>query len=281
MGKGMFKPEEGSVAAPFTTYHYLSQLEIDFKAPVLRTEKLNVLVGYKYFIENYDLNEIGADFSSTFNTLNDHHLKSNSLSLYMTRPLNETKYLALRFRYSTNGNYRNWINFNPKYAIYKGLVVYGIKPHEDLEWGIGLSFSQSFRRTYLIPFLIYNRNFNDHWGLEAVLPASIQLRYNINPKNLALFGFEYESQSYRLSVEETPQPTFDYAFNRSAVLVYGTLEHQFFRWIWSSLKFGFQMNFSTEFEGKTDLTSGFRVEPSNGLFISLGFFISPPDDLFD
>ena len=277
LGDGTFEPEDVTLNQPYSEFEKIQNFEFDMKVPLVIEDDLKILIGYKYFFEKYDFRLIGADYSDTFLELDQRKLKNNSFSFYMSKPLNETRYMGFRFRYSLNGNYKGWANFVNHYAIYKATAVYMIKPNPDLEWGFGLNASRSFRRMNLLPFFVYNRNFNSRWGVEAALPGFLFSRINVNEKNILLAGIEYDSQSYRVSVEDAANGPLDYALNHSEFLASMELEHQFSSWVWASFKFGYQMNFSSDFESKSLVTPDFKVEPTNAVFFRVTLFVSPPD----
>ncbi|MCB0549069.1 MAG: hypothetical protein KDD19_15930 [Phaeodactylibacter sp.] len=281
-GGGQFKAEDTILTQPLTEFRNLSYVKFDIKLPVINKESFKLLLNYSYFSELYDIKRFGADFSEAFRELNDSALKSNSLGVIVSKPLGEFNYLAFRFKLSANGNFGGLGRFfEDRYAIYKFYGIYAIKPSDDFEWGVGLAYSKSFRRNNLIPFLLFNRNFNDKWGIESVFPANAFLRYNLGDGDILLFGVEYDSQSYRVSGPDAGSPSglFDYAINHSEFLISTRVEHQFARWIWGNFKAGYRFNFSTDFEAKSPGTTPFNVEQSNALFFQVGFFISPPDDL--
>ncbi len=279
-GGGRFKAEDTLLILPLTEFRNLTYLKFDLKAPVINRTGLKVLLNYSYFSELYDIKRFGPDFSQAFRELNDSPLKSSSIGLILSKPLGEYHYLAFRFKLSANGNYGGIGRFfEDRFAIYKFYGIYAIKPSEDFEWGLGLAYSKSFRRNNLIPFLLFNRNFSGKWGMEAVFPANIFLRYNLGQGDILLFGLEYDSQSYRLSVPDTNMGGLDFAVNHSEFLASLRVEHQFARWIWGNFKAGYRFNFSTDFEAKAPGTTPFNVEQSNGLFFQAGFFLSPPDDI--
>ena len=279
-GGGRFKPEDTLLTPPLTEFRNLSYLKFDLKAPVINKENFKVLLSFSYFSELYDFKRFGPDFGSTFRELNDSDLKSSSLGLILSKSLDEFHYLAFRFKLAANGNYNGLGRFfEDRYAIYKFYGIYAIKPNEDFEWGFGLAYSKSFRRNNFVPFLLFNRNFNEKWGMEAVLPANAFLRYNLGAGDILLFGVEYDSQSYRLIVPNTGLDNYDFAINHSEFLVSMRIEHQFANWIWGNFKAGYRFNFSTDFEAKAPGTTPFNVEQSNAMFFQFGFFLSPPDDL--
>ncbi len=275
LGNGTFEDEDGNVSAPYSEYKNWNQLDFGLKMPIIHKDQFKLLLSYKYNVESFDISSLGADFPETFQELNDKRLKKNSLGIILTKPLNETNYLAFRLGYSTNGNYAGLMNFDSKYAIYKALALFGVKPHDNFEWGIGLSYSQSFRKSSVVPFLLYNRSFNNRWGIESVFPSYIYGRYNLGKKSIFLFGVDYNSQSYRMK-----STLSDYAMNHSEVLGMLRLEKQIVPWVWANAKLGYQLNFSTDFESKNDISTPFKVEPTNGIFFQIGIFLSPPDEFF-
>lgn len=276
LGEGTYGENDNPFSAPpFSTFHSLQQLQFKIKTPIINKDNLKLLAGYKYEMEHFNFKQIGIDFSDVFEGLANDKLKSNSLSLLLSRPFTETKYFALRFRYSSNGDYKQFMSFKNKYSIYKLLGFYAIKPNEDLEWGFGLNISKSFRRTNFLPFFVYNKNFNQRWGIESVFPGFVFGRYNINPRNIFLFGAEYNSQSYRIDFDNSNEDPLAFDYNHSELVTSIKLEHRFFPWFWGSIKTGYQIHFSNEFESKNDFSESFRAEPSDAFFFRIGLFVSP------
>ncbi|MCB9035322.1 MAG: hypothetical protein H6557_01750 [Lewinellaceae bacterium] len=283
-GGGVYKAQDTMLTSPLTEFRNHNHLKASLKAPVLNKDNLKVLLTFSYSSEVFDIKRFGPDFNNIFHELNDADLKNSTLGIVVAKPLDEIHYLAFRFRLAANGNYAGLGRyFEDRYAIYKFYGIYAVKPSEDLEWGIGLAYSKSFRRNNLVPFLVYNRNLNNKWGIEAVLPANAFLRYNLGHGDILLLGAEYDSQSYRLLI---PTPgnghgtgVADFAMNHSEFLLSARAEHKFAEWIWGNFKFGYRMNFSTNFEAKSPGTVPFNVDPSNSFFFQIGFFLSPPDHL--
>lgn len=279
MNSGSFEADEGdpSLTGPSSKYKVWQNLNIKVKIPLVNKENLKVLIGYSYFSDLINFNSLGQDYQPTFSSLNTHPLKSNSFGLYITRPLNEKHYIGGRFRLSSNGNYGGWMQFEEKSNIYKFLGIYGVKPNDNLEWGIGINMAKGFRGFNIVPFFIYNRTFNEKWGIESALPGFIYGRYNINATNILLAGAEYGSKSYRIEVDNSASDVFDYAYNHSEVRISIRLEHRFAPWIWGNLRVGYQTNFTNEFESRSDNTPGFQLDPTSAAFFNIGLFVSPPN----
>jgi len=253
----------------------LSFVQFKLKIPILVKGRTKVLLGYKYFAEFYDFEIIRTDFAQTLQTLDKQSLKNTDYSVIISHTINESKYFHLRYKYAANGNFSSIFNFESKHSINSIMGIYGIRKSEDFEWGIGLVFSNSFRRNNLIPFMLYNRSFSDKWGIESLFPYNLFFRYNLNAKTIALFGVEYNSQSYRLAINDALQNTLDYAFNHSEVLCSVDIERHLTSWIWANLKLGYQFNFDNEFEAKSMNAANFQANQASGLFLNIGVFVSP------
>ena len=260
---------------PSSSLNNLNNFSLKLKIPLLLKERTKILLGYSYFYESYHFDNVGLDFSETFQNLDNDRLKGNGYSVIVSHSLNEKNYLGFRYKYGVNGNYEGWTNFDSRYAIHSFMGLYGIKKTENFEWGVGVLFSTSFRRTTGIPFLLYNRTFNDKWGIESMFPANVFLRHNIGPLAIAAVGLEYNSRSYRLDVDNTSNVPLDYAFNHSELLFSANLEKHLTSWIWANVKLGYQQNFSSDFEPRSDETLFFQAEPQNGVYLQIGIFVSP------
>ncbi len=279
VGSGTYEPETDNQQAPFSKYKQWQAWRISVNAPILNKPGLKLLVGYRYVGESANFSSFGFNNPETFQALDEKLLQSNSLSILFNKSLNEKQYLLVRLRNSANGNYSGLKLYNQRYNIHKLLAMYGVKPNEDFEWGLGLNFSTGFRRRIsLLPFIMYNRNFNDKWAIESALPAFVYIRRNLNEKTLLLGGFEYSGQSYRLDVKKDITH-LDYAFNHSEILASVQMERQIVDWIWMNLKVGYQYNLSSDFQSKSADSPAFQVEPTNAPFFQIGLFLSPPKHL--
>lgn len=275
---GTFNEQDIPFTGQLSQYDKWEQVEFKIKIPVVLKDNFKLLVGYQHFSEFFQFTDVGSDFNPVFSELNTTRMKSNSLSVIVSKPINETQYTAFRFKYTSNGDYDKFFSFEGKYAIFKFLGLYAFKPNDNLEWGIGLGVSKSFRRNNILPFILFNKNFNDKWGIESVLPGLIFGRYNINKSNILLFGAEYNSESYRLDINDDSNILpLAYAYNHSEVITSVRVEHRFSPWIWGDIKAGYQFNFSSDFEAKNEISPVFNANPTGSPFFRIGIFVSPPD----
>ena len=263
-----------------------SRLSFKLKAPVIYRKDFTLLVGFAHYREEFDVSRLSNGGESILNNIHDRSLKSSRLSLYMIKPINKKYYLAFKGDASFNGDYDGLVNFNNQYLKYNIGLILGVKPRADLEWGVGLLFRSSFVRSSVpvLPFGMYNRTFNDKWGIEAILPVSIKARYNINSRNLILFGPEFESRSYSLddinnANSNSTAISSRHFMRRSELKFSATFEHQISNWVWMSAQAGYSHNFNTRFtevDIKGTVLPEVAFAPADGVFFKVGIFVSPP-----
>ena len=243
-----------------------------------------MLIGFAHYREEYSVSNLTNGDETILNKIHDTSLKSSRLSLYMIKPVNEKMYLAFKGDASFNGDYNGLISFDERYLKYNIGLILGVKPQDNVEWGVGLLFRSSFVRSSVpvLPFGIYNRTFNDKWGIETVLPVSIKARYNINSKSLLLFGPEYESRSYSLdniNYGNSNNTYSEYFMKRSEMKFAVAYEHQISDWVWFHAQAGYSHNFNTKFtevDIKGVTLPEVMVAPADGVFFKMGVFVSPP-----
>lgn len=251
------------------------QLEVKLRIPVLLKARTKVLLGLQYFQETYEFEEddlLESDF--IFQRLNQTPLKRSRLTLSVGHSLNSKFYTAFRLEAAYSGDYSGIINFDDRYATYKGTAALGYKKSARLEYGLGLYYSNSFRRNQILPFAFYNQTFSDKFGLEFLIPVKLKARYNISDRSLLLFGPEYKSQSYSLDVPDEQDNLSIAHIRRQAIEFSATYMYNTGGWTWMEFSAGYLSNFNTRVEDPT-LGTAFGIQPADGPFIKLGFFLSP------
>jgi hypothetical protein len=146
-------------------------------APVVSGTKGILNLGATYWRTAYS----GTSFPDLlYSPLEQRGLHSAGINSTLFKPLNEKNLLIVQA--SLDGN---------------ALVQQGASP-DSLMWGLGVSRTYRMGRLIHVPVLLYNRTFNDRWGLELLLPARGVVRRNFNPKTLATLGFELEGNQYAM-----------------------------------------------------------------------------------
>ncbi|KAA9325001.1 DUF6268 family outer membrane beta-barrel protein [Adhaeribacter soli] len=240
--------------------------EIKGYVPLWNRPHLKIVLGVGYEREEFNFKEntgYTTDYAY-FRNLQDKGLKSLSAQLAVVRPVNYRNYWILRVKGQLNGDYTSSeLNFSD-YLRTTAEAIYGWKINKDFSWGVGAQLGYQFGRKTIYPAVLYNRTFNDRWGLEAVFPAAAVMRYNKSDKTLFYAGYNLDGFSYIIKVDKPPfssDPAF--ANLKTIELRHNDLrlklrwEQEIYDFIWFSLEGGLRYNIAYDaFEqgSKRDVT---------------------------
>lgn len=254
----------------------LDEFKFKFKIPIVNAESFKALLGFEHGWDIFRFDLIGSAQSDFFFQLDGQKLKYNKFSAYFTKSFNHKYYAVMRVRASFNGDYENFVNIDRRYSNYSAMGVFGVKPHEELEYGFGLSYSNGFNRVRILPFAVYNRTFNEKWGIETLIPVQFFARYNADPQTILLFGAEYTSRRYSIDIYDALRELNDEVYLRNAgINVVGSLERKLFSWVWLNAKAGYHLPFNTQIEGISNPNDSFNYRQGAFPFFKLSIFVTP------
>ncbi|WP_116125354.1 hypothetical protein [Lewinella sp. IMCC34183] len=279
---------DGAIDGGAQTVTHLEQFTFKFKVPLMNKPQTKLLLGYEWDTEKYWFRnpyEGHEQEQTLFQLLDERRLKANKLSAYFTHSWDERFYSSGRVRMSLNGDYQGLIDFGSIYRTYSAAFVYGKKVGPDEEWAIGITYSHNAARQIALPFFVYNRTFNAHWGIQTALPGQAYLRRNVGPRlvNTFLLGATFDSKYYALNTE--PQEGRDFSslgqfFLRNngirAMLQY---EHNFFPWVWAFAQGGYFIPWQTRFNPADDVDLDLNTKVDARPFFRVGIFLAPPKEL--
>ena len=227
---GNFTPDEAPVGVQPSKVNHLARLRMRLKIPLLVKPKTKILLGADHFQEQYRINFVEPRYADQLALIDSEILRTTRFSAYVLQSMGESNYLGLRARVSYSGNFDGLLSTDKFYRQIRVSGIWGVKKREDLEWGVGFFYSNSFVRNIVLPFFIYNRTYNERWGLEAAFPVSVLMRYNFSPTQLLLFGPEFSSASYAMNTDNNHKLD-DYYFRHTELNFGARYEHQLFPWI--------------------------------------------------
>ncbi|MBI5914249.1 MAG: hypothetical protein HY842_02650 [Bacteroidetes bacterium] len=259
------------------------RFETRLKLPILNTPGLKAMLGFEHTLERYHFLDIDPDNYPLFKRLNEAELKNLGIAAYVVHPINHKYYTCFRLSANWQGDYSTFISLDNRYAVYRLAGVFGVKKRDDLEYGAGILLNKGYRGTSVVPFGFYNQTFNDHWGVEAILPSSIKIRYNFNDRQLAMFGTELSSQNYALNVKEPVNNPFvtnqtekaPYHFSRSSLDLVGSFYQQLTGWTWLQFKVGYAFRTNATARDLPERLT-YDLKPSGSMVGVVSFFLSPP-----
>ena len=281
LGSGDIAAPNNEFAQPYPEYSKFRKLRTKVSIPIIRQERLKTVMSFSYDAEQYEIENIVSDYQQLITSTNNINFKSSSIDLSWAYSLNEKNYLGGKFSLSYNGSYDGLVSFSQRYAVYSAGVAYGIKNHEDNEWGVVLDASKNFRNQGLraLPFLFWNKTLNDKWGFQLTLPSAVNLRYNMNSETILIASANFNGDSYsfdQVSINNRP-----IAFNHSEILTTIKLQRQIIPWLWLDLQAGYHFNFNSSFELQTTQETLLTIDPGNSILMKFGIFVSPPDKFLD
>ncbi|MCS7019062.1 MAG: hypothetical protein RMJ87_06305 [Cytophagales bacterium] len=235
-------PSEGNPTATFLSHG----LRLGANFPVISRSSIIINLGVNYYESRMAFENQAAVNNAMHRALKERGLRTTGLMATIFKPLNEKNFVIVAANADLNGNY-NFADVQPLSTLrYSILGIYGWKKSDKLMWGLG------WARTYrlgevnnTVPLLMYNRTFNDRWGIEALLPARLNIRHNFSPTSLLLLGYELEGNSYH--IRTTSSDPFSQRINgaeirRSELKARLTYERQISGFIWLSAQAGIRMN---------------------------------------
>ena len=281
LGSGEITTPNGEISEPFPSYSKFRKFRSKLALPIIRTPQVRTIIGFSHEAEQYEIEELSNDFLGLIGATDDLNFKSTTFDIAFSFSPNEYNYIGAKFNLSYNGSYAGLVDFSSQFAIYSGAVAYGIKKNEDNEWGFGLAGSKNFRDQgfRVLPFVFWNKTFNDHWGFQFTFPTSYNLRYTYDPKTIVVLGANYNGESYSFDQKNNDNRTI--AFNHSEILSVLKLEREIVPWLWLDLQAGYHFNFNSDFELQETQESLLDIDPGNSILLKFGIFISPPDSFIN
>ena len=221
-------------------------LRLGFNIPVISKNRLTWTIAGNYLANNYR----GTDYPTTMVVRNTDYLvgalnqglMSAGLATTVFVPFDAKRFILMQAQGDVNGSFGfSEIGNNLNKTRVSGAVIYGKRPHDRLQWGLGISRTYRVGELNYVPVLFYNYTYpNRKWGIEALFPARAAVRRTFNSRNLLLFGYELEGQTYFLR-SNIPNRV-DSELRRGEARLRFTYEKSLSGFIWMSLQAGYRIN---------------------------------------
>lgn len=227
---------------------------------------------------------------SLYQSLNDRGLRTGGIGTTIFKPLNESRFMIFQAQADINGDFKA-SELGTAFSsglTFSGAFVYGWKKNDRFMWGIGVTRTYRGGETLHIPILLYNRTFNDRWGIEVLLPARLHFRRNFSPKSLLQLGYEIVGNSYHISNVSTQvgsdlRPYDDLQLRRSEVKIRAIYEQALKNFIWISVQAGFRYNYKFNLSEARNVKEGLfnkkfllNNDIGNTPYVSVGIYLVSP-----
>ena len=167
-------------------------IRLGFNIPVISRNNLVWQMGGNYWEQRYAMEGLnGTPLASShplLRTLSENGLRTVGVNTTLFKPLNDKRFLLFQGSADLNGDFSPLGLMPLKYLKYSAALVYGIRPNEKKQWGLGLARTYRVGELNYIPVFLFNwTDPANKWGTEILFPARAHVRYTVNPRNM-LFG---------------------------------------------------------------------------------------------
>jgi hypothetical protein len=250
------------------TATYTGAYRLNANIPVISTNKFLWQMGANYLQTDY---VIDAEIDGTQNVaggnglsdiLTQNSLRTMGLFTTIYKPLNETHFLLFQASADLNGNFGFSNIQSLDYLRYSAAALWGKRPHDRLQWAVGISRTYRVGNMNYIPVLLYNwTSRSGKWGTEILFPARGAVRYTFNSRNMLFFGFDLEGQTYRIQQLSSADNSFE--IRRGELRFRFEYQRQLTGFFWLGLQAGVRIDYAYDAddligrEAKTDIFRGF------------------------
>jgi len=221
-------------------------LRAGFNIPVVSKTNLVWQLGANYWNSNYTYSDpIDETSNPLHQTLSEQGLRTAGVSTTVFKPLDSKRFVLFQGSVDLSGTYG--IGLMPAdYLKYSAALIYGKRPTEKKQWGVGVARTYRVGELNYIPVILYNStDALNKWGAEVLFPARAHVRRTINPRNMLFAGYELEGQSFRLW--QNPNSGFDLRneeleIRRGEARLRLVYEFSLKDFIWLSVQAGYRVN---------------------------------------
>jgi hypothetical protein len=257
--------------------------------PAWNHPHLKVIVGLNYDREEFKFREQPTSYG-LFDNIENKGLKSTGVQLAAIRPVDDVHWYLARVKGELSGDYTSSTDIGSTNYFRGSLeAFYGWKRSPRFSWGIGFQYGYTFGRLSIYPAIIYNRTFNDRWGVEALFPARVSVRYNASVRSLFYGGYSVDGFNYIVALrQELPlgagkQPLRSLELRETEVKFRVRWERELLSFLWLGAEAGYRYNYAFDAFDRTnaDRERIIRTKLGGAPYASLELFAVPPRKLLE
>jgi hypothetical protein len=256
LGAGGFTTKNGETSWVPDSVRVLNSrgIRLGFNIPVISRTNLVWQMGANYWEQRYAMEGLNGEPLASphplLKTLSENGLRTMGVNTTLFKPLDDKRFLLFQGSADLNGDFSPLGLMPLKYLKYSAALVYGIRPNEKKQWGLGLARTYRVGELNYIPVFLFNwTDASNKWGTEILFPARAHVRYTVNPRNMLFGGFELEGQSYRLWNQNMTPDKFreeDLEIRRGEIRLRAMYEFSLKDFVWLSVQAGYRINYRYE-----------------------------------
>lgn len=231
-----FSSKESLVNEP-RNFNAMHGLRVNFNTPVIAKNKIIVNLSGQYARTTFAANNYSTSYP-LFTHLQQNGLHTAGLGTTIFKPLNSKNFIVFQTSVDANWLAQELKQIQTNALTISASAIYGWKKNDNEMFGVGASRTYRLGRIIYVPVILYNKTYNDKWGVEITFPARAHVRRNINPKSLLLLGYELEGNQYAV-YNHNQATTFLQRGEIKPRLMY---ERSLFGFWWLSVQTGLRIN---------------------------------------
>jgi hypothetical protein len=239
-------------------------MRVGFNIPVISQTNLVWQLGANYWEQRYDFKDPQNLQNPLLKTLSEHGLRTLGVSTTLFKPLNDKSFVLFQGSADYSGNYSLKSMMPLDYMKYSAAFIYGKRPTELKQWGVGLARTYRVGEINYIPVVLFNwTDQANKWGTEMLFPARAHVRRTINSRNMLFAGYELEGQSYRLwnsaSSDGYDMRADELEVRRGEIRLRLIYEFAVKDFVWMSVQAGYRINYRFDVDRLIDGAENYRA----------------------
>ncbi|MEZ4972672.1 MAG: DUF6268 family outer membrane beta-barrel protein [Cyclobacteriaceae bacterium] len=228
--------------------------------PVLLKEKYKLIVGPYYRAEQIEFE--GATHEEL--ACIDHwNLRSAGIDSKLQVKLGEQRSLLFGVNFSQAASTEN-LSLKSTKIGYTATALYRKRFSTNEELGFGVIYGNNLSGITILPIILWNKTFNDRYGVELAAPYKLAMRYNASDKDIFHLKSEGDSRNYLV-----PNGTDLNRYSRVDLRMGLSYTRLINRWIGVEVFSGYRRNLRSE------LPNGITLKKNSGLATSVELFVIP------
>ncbi|WP_040496520.1 DUF6268 family outer membrane beta-barrel protein [Fulvivirga imtechensis] len=251
--------------------------EFKLRAPIILKDGFKMAAGIKYYVEEFNFENPESLNFPFYQNLEDRSLRSIRGDIFIVKPTLTNKYYILRLSGGLNGDYSSESFAKSDFFKFSISSLMGWKKNDYVSYAFGVAFSYGFGRRSVYPIIVYNKSFNNKWGIESILPAEIKLRYStLNQKNYFYAKAELHGANYSVRLDEAKEDLV--YLNKSEVRFLLSWEREIHDWLWFGVEGGLRSNINFDLSSDSSIRTDVVIENSlnQALVYNFSIFVVPP-----
>ncbi len=223
-------------------------LRLGFNIPVISKTNLVWQLGANYWEQRYNFADEASLSNPMLKSLSAYGLKTAGISTTLFKPLDDKQFILFQGSADYSGNYTLKDMMPLNYLKYSAALIYGKRPTELKQWGVGVARTYRVGEINYIPVVLFNMtDVQNKWGTEILFPARAHVRRTINSRNMLFAGYELEGQSYRMwntsSTDAYQMRDDELEIRRGEIRLRMVYEFSLKEFIWMSIQAGYRINY--------------------------------------